>query len=225
MQKSTFSNQVAQCPHLSLLSCYSERSDAVGIRRIDRSPSSYEDLTDVRVVPGYGFMEGRPALTTPLVHSGPVGENEPHHVHILQLTCFRDTTGHCHYSLVAGTSMVTHTCFVYNWFHSCTFVQRGLFVLAADVGVSAGLQKAPHARQMFTRHSEQQGRLLLQGTFVDWTWMDWSRKYNYHTNQLGDSFSFSRMQTMHQTSLRIYQCISPHTATHTTQTCQWSTVA
>ena len=85
-KRRTFSNQVTQCPHLSLLSCYSERCDAVGVGRVDGSPSSYQYLTDLCVVPGYGLVEGGPALTTPLVHGGPISQSEAHHVHVLQLT-------------------------------------------------------------------------------------------------------------------------------------------
>lgn len=46
----TFSNEVTQCPQVSLLSCYSEWCDAVGVGWVDCSPGSYEDLTDLCVV-------------------------------------------------------------------------------------------------------------------------------------------------------------------------------
>lgn len=190
VMKNTFSNKVTQCPHLSSLSCYNEGCDAVGIGWIDWGPSSQEYLTDLYVVPGYSLVEGCPTLTAPLVHSGTERQNEAHRVHILQLTGYTQThtdtaPSHCKQLAETQSSALVFVwnicCRLHNWFHSCTFVQRRFFVLAADVRVGACFQKALHTWRVFAGHSEEQGRLLLQGAFVYRTWMGCARKYTYHT--------------------------------------------
>lgn len=178
LQSFTFVHKVTQCPRLAPLSCYSERCGAVGVWWIDCSPSFYQYVTDHCVVSWYCLVEGCPALTTTLVHSGNIGENEANHVHILQLTGWRNTQET--ESMRSHTFTQTyflHSSAVCGYFHSCTFIQRGFFVLAADFGVGTSLQKAPYTWQVFTPHGKEQSRLFLQGTLVYWTWLGWSRKY------------------------------------------------
>lgn len=90
LQEATSLSEVAQRPLQASLSCYSERCDAVGVCWIDCGSGSDQNLADLRVFSGNGLMEGRPALTAPLVHRGTVRQKNVHHVHVFQFTRCKD---------------------------------------------------------------------------------------------------------------------------------------
>lgn len=90
----TFFHEVAQRSQTSPLSGHNERRDAVGVGRINRGAGSDQRLADVRVAPGHGLVQGGPTLAAALVDRGAVGQEETHHVGVLQLAgCETQSTG------------------------------------------------------------------------------------------------------------------------------------